>query len=99
MKRSLCVLAASLTLCAASAALAAPAAPVEAPFGCKATAPNVCYFRIFYAPRGGRVIALPAGNTEKVPGVTAGRDRYCMTLNKAPTSNCARKLVSAGSNS
>jgi hypothetical protein len=94
MKRSLFVLAAALTVCGIN-----PATAAEAPFGCDARAPNVCYFRIFYTPRGDRVVILPAGMKNKIPGVTIGRDHYCMSLGKTPTFKCARKVINEKYNS
>lgn len=72
--------------------LTAPATTDGAPFGCDARAPNVCYFRIFYT-RGDRIVILPAGMKNKVPGVTIGHDHYCMTLGKSPVYKCARKIA------
>jgi hypothetical protein len=107
MKRAFLVLANVLALCGAAStpALTAPAAaPVRtapattapapttsAPFGCDARAPNVCRFRIFYT-RGDRIVILPSGMKNKVPGVTIGGD-YCMTLGKNPVYKCARKVI------
>jgi hypothetical protein len=75
---------------------AAPA--TSAPFGCDARAPNVCHFRIFYKPRGDRIIFFPAGTKEKVPGVTIGGE-YCMTVGKTPTVKCTRKAINDKYNS
>lgn len=69
----------------------------SAPFGCDARAPNVCYFRIFFT-RGDRVVILPAGMKNKVPGVTIGGN-YCMTLGKTPVSKCERKVINDKYNS
>jgi hypothetical protein len=77
----------------------APASAADGPlFGCGARAPNVCYFRIFYQ-RGGRIVILPAGMKNKVPGVLAGKDQYCVALGKTPAFSCTRKIVNATSNS
>ena len=81
---------------------AAPATPAPAPttsaaFGCDARAPNVCHFRIFYT-RGDRVVILPAGMKNKVPGVTIGGN-YCMTLGKTPAYKCTRKAINDKYNS
>ena len=75
----------------------APAPTVRVPFGCDARAPNVCHFRIFYT-RGDRVVILPAGMKDKVPGVTIGGN-YCMTLGKTPVVKCARKVINDKYNS
>jgi hypothetical protein len=76
-----------------------PATAAEGPlFGCEARAPSVCYFRVFYQ-RGGRIVILPAGMKNKVPGVIAGKDQYCVALDKTPAYSCTRKLVNATSNS
>jgi hypothetical protein len=80
-------------------ASAAPAAAADAPFGCEARAPSVCYFRLFFTPRGGRVIVLPAGMKTKVPGVQVGQDQYCVETGKAPGHKCARKTINAQYNS
>jgi hypothetical protein len=75
----------------------APAPTISAPFGCDARAPNVCYFRVFYA-RGDRVVILAAGMKDKVPGVTLGGN-YCMTLGKTPVQKCTRKVINDKYNS
>jgi hypothetical protein len=70
---------------------------VRIPFGCDARAPNVCYFRIFYA-RGDRIVILAAGMKEKkVPASIGGA--YCMTLNKSPVYKCTRKVINDKYNS
>jgi hypothetical protein len=69
-----------------------------APFACTAAAPSVCYFRIFYAPRGGRLITLPAGMAVRVPDLKIGRDTYCVGVNTKPAYRCARKAVNDKSN-
>jgi hypothetical protein len=78
-------------------ATSAPAPTTSAAFGCDASAPSVCHFRIFYT-RGDRVVILPAGMKNKVPGVTIGGN-YCMTLGKTPVYKCARKVISDKYNS
>jgi hypothetical protein len=81
-----------------TAAARKPAAPTtSAAFGCDARAPNVCHFRIFYT-RGDRIVMLPAGMKDKVPGVTIGGN-YCMTLGKTPAHKCARKVINGQYNS
>jgi hypothetical protein len=75
----------------------APAPTIRVPFGCDARAPNVCRFRIFYT-RGDRIVVLPSGMKNKVPGVTIG-GHYCMTLGKTPVYKCARKVINAQYNS
>ncbi|MEA2941095.1 MAG: hypothetical protein QOD09_1624 [Bradyrhizobium sp.] len=75
----------------------APAPTTSAAFGCDARAPNVCHFRIFYT-RGDRIVILPAGRKDKVPGVTIGGD-YCMTLGKTPAYKCVRKVINDRYNS
>jgi hypothetical protein len=78
-------------------ATSAPAPTTSTAFGCDARAPNVCHFRIFYA-RGDRVVILPAGMNNKVPGVTIG-GHYCMTLGKTPIYKCVRKVINDKYNS
>jgi hypothetical protein len=78
-------------------ATSAPAPTTSAAFGCDASAPSVCYFRIFYT-RGDRVVILPAGAKDKVPEVTIG-GKYCMTLGKTPVSKCTRKVINDKYNS
>jgi hypothetical protein len=81
----------------AAPATSAPAPTTSAAFGCDARAPNVCYFRIFFA-RGDRVVILPAGMKEtKVPVMVGGN--YCMTLNKSPAQKCTRKVINDKYNS
>ena len=75
----------------------APAPTTSAAFGCDASAPSVCHFRIFYT-RGGRVVILPAGMKDTVPGVTIGGN-YCMTLGKTPVYKCVRKVINDKYNS
>jgi hypothetical protein len=80
----------------------APKPPAATPtttaaFGCEARAPNICRFRIFFA-RGDRVVTLPAGTKDKVPGVTIG-GAYCMTVGKTPPFDCPRKTINATYNS
>lgn len=81
----------------AARATSAPAPTTSAAFGCDARTPNVCHFRIFYT-RGDRIVILPAGMKNKVPGVTIGGD-YCMTLGKTPVHKCARKAINDKYNS
>ena len=97
MKRSFLVMATILASCTAAAAAPAASAP-PAPFGCEARATEVCYFRIFYAPRGDRIVVLPAGMKTKMPDVVVGRDQYCMALGKAPPVKCTRKVIGATNN-
>jgi hypothetical protein len=111
MKRAFFILANALALCGAAAAAPmaspatsalartapAPAATTSAPFGCDARAPNVCRFRIFYT-RGDRIVILPSGMNNKVPGVTIG-GHYCMTLDKSPVYKCTRKVINDKYNS
>ncbi|WP_375414324.1 hypothetical protein [uncultured Bradyrhizobium sp.] len=99
MKRAFFILANVLALCGAASA-ATPTAPVptaSAPFGCDARAPRVCHFRIFYT-RGDRIVILPSGMKNKVPGVTIG-GHYCMTLDQSPVYKCARKVINDKYNS
>jgi hypothetical protein len=97
MKRAFFILATALALCGAAAAAPAPAPTTSAPFGCDARAPNVCRFRIFYT-RGDRIVVLPSGMKNKVPGVTIG-GHYCMTLGQTPVYKCKRKVINAQYNS
>jgi hypothetical protein len=89
-KACVVLLAAALTLWVPAPAFAA-AGPL---FTCTATAPNVCRFRIFYA-RGDRIVVLPAGMKQNVPGVTVGSDSYCVAVNANPRWGCTRKPVGA----
>ena len=93
MKRAFFVLAAALTVGGVN-----PATAADAPFGCDARAPNVCYFRVFYT-RGDRIVILPAGMKNKVPGLTIGQDHYCMSLGQTPVFTCKRKLIDTRYNS
>src|SRR5437667_616906 len=95
MNRSIFLLGAALAI---SSANPASAATVTAPFGCEARKPSVCYFRIFFGPRNSRQVVLPAGIKEKIPGVTIGRDQYCVSLDRPPRHSCAKKLIKADYN-
>ena len=89
-------------LAAAAALIAggvAPAIAEDAPFGCDARAPNLCYFRIYYQPRGTRAVVMPAGLKEKIPGVQIGSDRYCVNVGAPPGKKCAQKTINADYNS
>jgi hypothetical protein len=99
MKRALFILGFALASWGVASAQVptAPAPMTPVPFGCDASAPNVCYFRIFYT-RGDRIVILPAGMKEKRVPATVGGD-YCMTLNKSPVYKCARKVISGTYNS
>ena len=66
MKYALLLLAAVATLWAAPPAMAADG-PL---FTCVSAATNVCRFRIFYSTRGDRIVVLPGGTKQNVPGVT-----------------------------
>jgi hypothetical protein len=81
--------------------VAAPAAApttTSAMFGCDAGGTKVCYFRLFYQPRGGRIVILPSGMKADVPGITIGGN-YCMTLGSAPVWKCTRKTINQKYNS
>jgi hypothetical protein len=97
MKRAFFIVASAVALCGAAAAAPVPAPTTSAPFGCDARAPNVCHFRIFYT-RGDRIVILPSGMKNKVPGVTIG-GHYCMTLGKTPVYKCTRKVINDKYNS
>lgn len=99
MKRAFLILATALALCsvASAATPTAPATTTSAPFGCDARAPNVCHFRIFYT-RGDRIVILPSGMKNKVPGIKIGGG-YCMTLGKNPAYKCTRKVINDKYNS
>ena len=99
MKRVFFILANLLALSGAVSAQVpmAPAPTTSAAFGCDARAPNVCRFRIFYT-RGDRIVILPAGMKDKVPGVTIGGN-YCMTVGKTPAYKCTRKVINDKYNS
>jgi hypothetical protein len=90
MKHALLLLAAAATLWATPPAMAADG-PL---FSCVSAASNVCRFRIFYS-RGDRIVVLTGGMQQNVPGVTVGKDRYCMAIHQNPGSRCAAKLVAA----
>ena len=87
-----------LTAAAFMLAFANPAAAANASFGCEAGQPAVCYFRIFYYPQYNRQIVLPAAMKVSVPGINIGRDRYCVSLGKAPRYDCSSKLITNGYN-
>ena len=87
----------SVTAAPAKNAVVAPAPTTSAMFGCDARAPNVCRFRIFYT-RGDRIVVLPGGMKNKVPGVTIG-GYYCMTVGSTPKYKCTRKSINATYNS
>ena len=73
-----------------------PAVAAQGPlFTCVSAATNVCRFRVFYATRGDRIIVLPGGTQQNVPGVIVGKDSYCMSINETPRFRCAAKLVAA----
>jgi hypothetical protein len=76
-----------------------PAIAAEAPFGCDARAPGVCYFRIYYLPRGTRDVVLPAGMKVKIPGVEVGRSQYCVHVGVRPAGKCTRKVINGSYNS
>jgi hypothetical protein len=99
MKRAFFIVANVLAMCGAASAQVpkAPASTTSAPFGCDARAPKVCHFRIFYT-RGDRLVILPSGMKNKVPGVTIG-GHYCMTVGESPVYKCARKVINAQYNS
>src|SRR4051812_27576465 len=81
--------------------VAAPAAApttTKATFGCDAAGTKVCYFRIFYQPRGGRIVILPSGMKADVPNIIIGGN-YCMTLGSAPVWKCTRKTINQKYNS
>src|SRR4051812_26031127 len=65
----------------------ATTATTKAMFGCEAGGAKVCYFRIFYQPRGDRIVILPSGMKADVPGITIGGN-YCMTLGSTPVWKC-----------
>ena len=73
-----------------------PAVAADGPlFTCVSAATNVCRFRIFYATRGDRIVVLTGGMKQNVPGVTVGKDSYCMSINETPRFRCTSKLVAA----
>jgi len=78
---------------------ATPAPVANAPFGCDARAPGVCYFRIYYQPRGTRAVVMPAGLKENIPGVKVGSDRYCVSVGAPPAKKCTQKTVNGDYNS
>jgi len=81
------------------AATPASAETASALFGCDASRSAVCYFRIFYYPKFNRQIVLPAGMKVTVPGLTIGRDRYCVSVGTPPRHGCQSKLIDANYNS
>jgi len=91
MKHALLLLAAAATLWTAP-----PATAADGPlFSCVSAATNVCRFRIFYATGGDRIVFLTGGMQQNVPGVTVGKDGYCVAINETPRYRCAWKLVAA----
>jgi hypothetical protein len=74
------------------------ATATKAMFGCEAGAAKVCYFRIFYKPRGDRIVILPSGMKTDIPGINIGGN-YCMTAGSAPLWKCTRKTINQNYNS
>jgi hypothetical protein len=70
----------------------------KATFGCDAGGAKVCHFRIFYQPRGDRIVILPSGMKADVPGVTIGGN-YCMTVGSTPVWKCTRRTINQKYNS
>ncbi|MBV9245666.1 MAG: hypothetical protein JO366_12725 [Methylobacteriaceae bacterium] len=93
MKHAFLAVAAALTVFALQPAVAA-----VAPFACDAPVPKVCHFRLYFTPRGTRDIVLPAGMREGFPGVTIGRDHYCVSVDSPLTNSCIRKLINDSNN-
>jgi hypothetical protein len=99
MKHLILVAAAALTICSAGpAAAAAPGPIVAAPFGCDARAGQTCFFKIYYTPRGTRIVQLPGGTREAIPGLQIGTDHYCLDVGKPPANKCTQKAVNANYN-
>jgi hypothetical protein len=78
-------------------AIASPAANADAgvPFGCDGAKSATCFFKLFLGPRDTRIVQLLSGMKVNIPGIVAGRDRYCVSLNKPPAPTCARLAVNA----
>jgi len=99
MKHLILVAAAALTIGSAGPAAAAAAGPTApAPFGCNARAGQTCYFKIYYTPRGTRIVLLPGGTREAIPGLQIGTDHYCVEVGKQPANKCTQKVVNANYN-
>lgn len=70
-------------------------APPPVPFGCDGPKSATCFFKLFLGPRSTRIVQLPSGMKVSIPGVVAGQDRYCVSLNKPPVPTCARLAINA----
>jgi hypothetical protein len=64
----------------------------------KRASPRCVISGIFYYPQYNRQIVLPAAMKVTVPGINIGRDRYCVSLGKAPRYDCSPKLITNGYN-
>ena len=78
-----------------SGAVLADTAPPKVPFGCDAAKGTTCVFKLFLGPRSTRIVKLQSGMKVGIPGVVAGRDSYCVSLNTPPVPSCARQAVNA----
>jgi hypothetical protein len=74
---------------------AADTAPAKVPFGCDAPKGTTCFFKLFLGPRNTRIVQLKPGMKVSIPGVVAGRDKYCASLNTPPVPSCARQAIDA----
>ena len=88
---------AAIALCASGTVLfaAADQEPPPVPFGCDAAKGTTCFFKLFLGKRNTRIVQLPAGMKAKIPGVVAGQDQYCVSLNQSPVPKCQRLAINA----
>jgi hypothetical protein len=76
----------------------APASAAVVPFGCNASAGQICYFRIYYAPGVARLVQLIAGTKTSVPDVNIGVAHYCVSVGKPPAPKCSQKRINTNYN-
>jgi len=72
---------------------AADTAPPQVQFGCDAPKGTTCLFKLFFGPHRTRIVQLQPGMKVGIPGVVAGRDSYCVSLNTPPVPKCARQAI------
>jgi hypothetical protein len=90
MKLSILLVLAALTMFSVNPAAAAPA-----PFGCDASAGQICYFKLYYSPRRTRIVQLPTGMKVNIPDVVVDRDTYCVSVGQPPANKCTQKTINA----
>jgi hypothetical protein len=69
-------------------------------WGCDARPPDMCYFSIYYQKGGVQNFTMTAGQRDQIPGLVAGKDTYCVTVNQGfPNSkSCQRRIVKSDYN-